>query len=294
MAINDIDISRVAQIGATLGEGPVWDSASALLWFVDIKKPRLYRYNEATKKLDHWDAPAEIGWALPSDDGRLLCGLQDGLYWFDPAQGTFSFRCHVEPDDPDNRLNDATTDPSGRIWFGSMDNGEAKNSGRFYKLDRDTPVPAGPDKISITNGPAVSPDGKTIYFTDTLGRKILKAAIDASGNVGATELFHAFAEGTGYPDGPVCDSQGNVWSCMYAGWGAICFDPAGKQIDFIRLPVANVTKLAFGGADLKTAYFTTAAQGLSAEERTAQPFAGDLFSCRMKIAGVRATPFRTS
>lgn len=293
MAVEAVAIKRVAQIGATLGEGPVWDSAKAWLWFVDIKKPRLYRYTEASGAIDHWDAPAEIGWALTCDDGRLLCGLQDGLYWFDPSTGTFAFRCAVEPDDPDNRLNDATTDPAGRIWFGSMDNGEAKDSGRFYKLDRDTPVPAGPDRISITNGPAVSPDGKIIYFTDTLGRKILKASIDAAGNVGPTDLFHAFAEGVGYPDGPVCDSEGNVWSCMYAGWGARCFNPQGKQIDFIRLPVANVTKLAFGGPDLKTAYFTTAAQGLSMKERAEQPFAGDLFSCRMNIAGVATTPFKT-
>jgi len=80
---------------------------------------------------------------------------------------------------------------------------------------------------------------------------------------------------------------------MYAGWGARCFNPQGKQIDFIRLPVANVTKLAFGGPDLKTAYFTTAAQGLSMKERAEQPFAGDLFSCRMNIAGVATTPFKT-
>lgn len=280
----------VAAPGATLGEGPIWDEARQCLWFVDIKRHHLYRLDPQSEKLDRWDTPGEIGWALPTDEGDMLCGLQDGLYRFDPAGATFAYFRAVEPQRPGNRLNDATTDPAGRVWFGSMDNGERDPSGRFYRMRGGRIDAVGPGPVCITNGPAVAPDGRTIYFTDTLARIIYAADLDAGGEVGEPHLFVRFGEEqAGYPDGPTVDAAGNVWTGMFAGWSALCFDPAGELIETVRFPVANITKLAFGGPDFATAYATTASKGLSAAELAAQPDAGHVFAFKPRIGGVAPT-----
>lgn len=283
MAISEPRV--VARLGATLGEGPVWDAQRGCLWFVDIKGKKLHRFDPTTAALTSADAPGEIGWALPADNGRLLCGLQSGLHWFDPDTRAFTFWRVVEPSLPGNRLNDACTDAQGRVWFGSMDNSERDASGWFYRLDAGQLDRVGPGPVSITNGPAVSPAGDRIYFTDTIGRRIWQAALHDDGSLGDARPFLTFTGDEGYPDGSITDVEGNVWVGFFAGDGARRFDPAGREIEFVRLPVANVTKLAFGGDGLRTLYATTAAKGLSAEERAAQPHAGDLFAFEARVPG---------
>jgi sugar lactone lactonase YvrE len=88
------------------------------------------------------------------------------------------------------------------------------------------------------------------------------------------------------------DSAGCVWIALYGGWGVRRYSADGTLLDFVRFPVANVTKIAFGGGDLRTAYATTAAKGLSAAERAAQTHAGDLFAFRVDVPGLPTPPVR--
>jgi sugar lactone lactonase YvrE len=275
----------VAFPSASLGEGPVWDAARQCLWFVDIKLRHLFRFAPGTAVLDQWTAPGEIGWALPADDGRLLCGLQDGLHWFDPASGQFAFWQAIESDLPGNRLNDACIGAGGEVWFGSMDNGCELATGSFYRLAAGRVERAGPGPFAITNGPAISPDGTTIYFTDTGAGQIWAATVGADGLPNRLRPFVTFSEAMGFPDGSITDAAGNLWVGCYAGWAARCFNPAGEEIARVDFPTANITKLAFGGADLATLYATSAHQEMSDAERTAQPLAGALFAFRPDIGG---------
>lgn len=284
----------VAFPSTSLGEGPVWDAGRQCLWFVDIKQRKLFRFDPASPTLEQWRAPGEIGWALPADDRLLLCGLQGGLHWFDATTGEFAAWLTVEPDLPGNRLNDACTDNSGAVWFGSMDNACVAETGSFYRLAVGHIEQVGPSKVAITNGPAIAPDGATIYFTDTLAGKIWAATIGPDGRPGALRPFVSFSGDMGHPDGSITDAAGNVWVGCYAGWAARCFNPAGEEIAKVDFPTANITKLAFGGPDLMTLYATSAHQEMSAEERVAQPLAGALFAFSPEIGGhslplVRAT-----
>lgn len=276
----------VARVGATLGEGPVWDVARNCLWFVDIKQHRLLRFDPASSTLASWNAPDQIGWALPAADGSLVAGIRGGLYRFDTRAGDFTLLTKVEASLPGNRLNDATVDRHGSIWFGSMDDSEERDSGFIYRYARGAITDSGLPPVSITNGPALSPDGRTLYHTDTLGRRIHASSLDSSSIPRETRLFATVEEGAGYPDGPTVDSEGCVWTGLFAGWAARRYAPDGKLIATIRFPVANVTKIAFGGADLKTVFATTARKGLGSAELAAQPDAGDLFSFRVDVPGV--------
>jgi sugar lactone lactonase YvrE len=276
--------SNVWDLHAELGEGPVWvDDA---LWFTDIKRNKVYRLTPSTGERHSWDCPEQVGFVLPTEDGRFVAGLQSGLHLFDPGTGKFEMIAEVEPESPGNRLNDGVVDPQGRLWFGTMDNDEKASSGAFYRFERGRLHRTGIDGICITNGPAVSPDGKILYHVDTLAGTLSACDLGEDGALGPSRPFARIDPKDGYPDGPTIDSEGCVWISLYAGWETRRYSPSGELIDRIRFPVANITKIAFGGDDLRTVYATTARQMLSAEEIAKQPEIGDLFQFRAEVPGV--------
>lgn len=277
---------------AALGEGPVWVARDAALWFVDIKRRQLHRYDPVSGERRTVAAPGQCGFVVPSGDGRFIAGLQGGLYRFDPATEAFDLLVAVEPDLPGNRLNDAVVDPHGYLWFGSMDDAEAIPSGSFYRLDDDGQVRPRGLGCAITNGPAFSPDGRTGYFVDTLARTVWAYDVDAHGHLDGRRLFAALDDGPGYPDGPAVDEDGHVWIGLYGGWGARRYSPGGTLVETIELPVANVTKLAFGGADGRTLFATSAAQRLDERELAGQPLAGALFAWPAPVRGLAGTEVR--
>jgi len=289
-----VKVESVAATQCMLGEGVLWDHTRGVVWFVDIKSHRLWQLDPASGATRHWQAPGQIGWVVPSTGSALLAGLQDGLYRFDPDSGAFTHLAAVPGEPAGNRLNDATTHSSGAVYFGSMDDGEEAPSGRFYRWLDGAITPAGPDGICITNGPAASPDGAAIYFTDTLAKTIVVAEIGADGLPGPARLFADTAAHVpdAYPDGPVVDSEGCVWTGLWNGWGVARFSPTGELLAKVDIPASNVTKLAFGGADLRTVYVTTARKGLSEAELAQQPLAGNLFAFRADVAGAPVTPVR--
>lgn len=280
---------RVCSVGATLGEGPVWVARENALWFVDIKEKLIYRFDPATGDLKSWAAPSQVGWVLPERGGGFVVGLQRGVERFDPATGGFTALVAPEAHLPGNRLNDATTDARGRILFGSMDDSEGDPTGRLYALDSTGVADTGLPPVSITNGPAVSPDGRTLYHTDTLGRVIHAVEVNDDGTLGAMRVFATIEDGAGYPDGPVVDSEGCLWTGLFLGWGVRRYAPDGVLLETVRLPVSNVTKIAFGGPNLMTAFVTTARKGLDAAALAGQPEAGDLFAFDVDVPGLPVT-----
>ena len=147
-------------VKATLGEGALWDAVRRKIWFVDIKGRRIHCCDEDGGARQSWDAPSQIGFLAPSDDGGMVCGLEDGLYRFVESDGAFIALARVEADLPGNRFNDGHVDAAGRLWFGSMDNGESEATGTLYRFDgAGQPARAMDAGYIITNGPAISPDG---------------------------------------------------------------------------------------------------------------------------------------
>ena len=276
----------VWELEAELGEGPVWVERDQALWFVDIKTHQVHRYDPATDERSSWKAPEQVGFVFPAARGGFVAGLQSGLYHFDERTGVFDLLVTIEGDKPDNRLNDGVVDPQGRLWFGTMDNNEKAKSGAFYCFADGDVRPTGIDDIAITNGPAVSPNGRILYFVDTLKGTITAADIRDDGSLGERRPFVKVDPKEGHPDGPTIDSEGCVWISLYAGWEARRYSPAGELVGSVRFPVANITKLAFGADDLRTAYATTARQLLKPQEIAKQPQIGDLFAFTADVAGV--------
>ncbi|HEX6397662.1 MAG TPA: SMP-30/gluconolactonase/LRE family protein [Steroidobacteraceae bacterium] len=271
-------------VEAILGEGPVWSAAENAVWFVDIKAPAIHRFDPATGGRRSWTAPARIGFLLPTRKG-WIAGLKTGLHSFNPETGNFTLLHVVEPHAPNNRLNDGFVDAEGFLWFGSMDDNEEDPSGALYQLCDEGCVRRDPGYV-VTNGPAESPDGKTLYHTDTLAGVIYAFDRTRSGLLSNKRVFVRLPAGSGYPDGPVVDSEGCVWTGVFGGWGLRRYSPTGELLGQIDLPCSAVTKAAFGDDDLKTLYITTAHVALNAEGRKQQPLAGGLFRARVEVPGL--------
>lgn len=269
-------------LACELGEGPLWWGGA--LWFTDIKGFKIHRFDPVSGAGRSWNAPVPVGFLAPLENGRFIAGAGTGLLEFDPASGIFQTLCVVEPHLPANRLNDGAVDAKGHLWFGSMDDREADASGALYRLGEAGPLVMD-FGIVITNGPAFSPDGRTLYHTDTLGKTIHVFDVADDGALSNKRLFVTIESGAGWPDGPAVDSQGCLWTGLFGGWAARRYAPDGQLMDEVRFPVANVTKLAFGGDDLRTVYATTAWKGLDADQRAAQPLAGGLFCFRADVPG---------
>jgi sugar lactone lactonase YvrE len=282
-------VELCVKVGAMLGEGPVWIDGA--LWFVDIKAPCIYRLRDG--KLDRWAAPSPVGWVMPVAGGGMLAGLKTGIARFDPADGSFVEPIEVEPGVPDNRLNDAVVGPDGTLWFGSMDDTEEHASGHFYRMSAGRVADTGLPPAIVTNGPAISPDGRTLYVTDTFAGTIHQAAINDDGSLGTARPFVTIDTKLGYPDGPTVDAEGCVWTGLFGGWSAQRYDPQGKLIGAVEFPVANITKIAFGGPDLRIGYATTAKWALDPAALDAQPMAGDVFMFDAGVAGVPTAHVRT-
>jgi D-xylonolactonase len=280
-----IAAEHLLKVGAELGEGPVW--IDGCLWFVDIKSNQIFRHDPVTVRTNSWNAPEHVGWVLPSHRGDLIAGLKSGPHRFSPCDGTFELIAQVDAHIPANRLNDAAIDCAGRLYFGTMDDNERKAMGRLFVLDQgairavDVPV------VVITNGPAIAPSGDRLYHVDTLGKLVWAHPTAADGAALPGTVFLRFDDDQGYPDGAICDAEGGLWICFYGGWAARRYDADGHQTHEVRFPVANVTKLSLGGSDGRTAYATTARQGLSPKELAEQPSAGDLFTFRVEFPAMR-------
>jgi sugar lactone lactonase YvrE len=284
----DIDIATqpvpLWEVGATLGEGVLWDAPAGQVWFVDIKGRRLHRCAADGSDQRSWDAPGQVSFVVRAIDGGLVVSLEDGLYRFIEDSGEFVPFVKVEADVDGNRFNDGHVDAQGRLWFGSMDDSEAERTGALYRFDGKNVVTMD-DGYIITNGPAVSPDGRTLYHTDTLDKRVYAFDLAEDGSLSNKRLFAEITDG-GWPDGMAVDAEGHVWIAVFRGWRIERRDPSGAKVGEVRFPCSNITKLAFAGDDLRTVYATSARKGLSAEELAQQPLAGALFTFRAGTAGL--------
>ncbi len=275
-------VRLVWDVGAALGEGPLWSPAEQALWFVDINGGMIHRYFPETGKGDSFYTSGKPSFIVPATGGGKIVGSESTIHRLtDDKLGdriaTIAMPAH-------NRTNDATVDTMGRLWLGTMDDNEARETGRLYCLDR-SDLHAMPATAIVTNGPAVTVDARTLYFVDSAGRRIWRYAVTDGPEIASPELFLQLGQADGYPDGIVLDSEDCLWVALWDGWGVRRYAPDGTLILEVALPCSRVTKIAFGGPDLRTAYVTTARTGLDVAELAHQPFAGGLFAFDACVAG---------
>lgn len=272
-----IDVAVAGQ--DQLGETPLWCDRTQKLWWVDIERPRLRWFDPATGADGQSPLPGTFaGTQALAADGRRLLAEDLVLYALDLETGARADIASVEPG-LDNRLNDGRVDARGRFWVGTMDNQLHRPAGSLYRIDPDGTTTAMAGDVIVSNGIAFSPDGRTLYFTDT--RRHLSFAYDLDldeGAIGSRRLLADHTATGDRPDGACVDVDGCVWMAFFAGGRIVRHRPDGRIDRTIPLPVTNPTCLCFGGDDLKTLFVTSATKFLTPAQRAAEPMAGALFA----------------
>lgn len=278
---------------ALLGEGLCWSVAQQSLYWVDILGERLMRLHGRTGQRTVWSLGDTISAvAERATAPGLIVALGHRIAFFDPSDGTLHTLHEVEPDLPGNRFNDGKCDAQGRFWVGSMDVGCRATTGSLYRVESDgvtTSIAcAWPAGFPVINGPAWSPDGRTLWLNDTARNFIYRAEFDpADGTLANPGVWLRFAKGDGYPDGMTTDRDGRLW---IAHWGGACVTchagDDGRELARITLPTSNITNVAFGGPLLRTLFISSAATELSTQQHAAQPLAGALFAVETEATGL--------
>ena len=280
----------VGKSKAILGEGPVWDESSNTLYWVDIKGRALHAHTPGSNVDRCVNLSIEVSAVAPRIGGGLIAATRNGFAFLDPQDGRLDQIEDPEAEFPDNRFNDGTVDNLGNFIAGTMHDLERENTGSVYCLDSEGAVKPLFGGYIVCNGPAFSPDGCTLYFSNSSEREILAFPYDAGiPDVGKPRLFAKITEAHGYPDGLAVDLDGCVWCAHWDGGGVSRFSPQGEFLQFFALPIPRVTSCAFGGSDYEQLYITTASWGLSSVQQQESPLSGSLF---VVTPGVKGMPSR--
>lgn len=282
------------------GEGIVWDAARERLIWTDIHGSETWTHDPATGGSRRWTVPDRVGVLAPCDSGQVLLGLAKGLYLADLDHGDASVSVQklvdVELDQPTTRLNDGATDRNGNLVFGTMNEAAGHAPiGSIYQYSSARGLRrVNLQRVGIPNSICFSLDGQTMWFCDSLERKIRCCEYDAeSAGVRNVRVFAELSHDQGLPDGSTIDADGCLWNAEWAGAVVRRYSPDGVVDRVVPIPTKNPTCVAFGDADLRTLYVTSSRQDHTDEELQRTPDAGGVFRIRIgDIGGLVDTPFR--
>jgi L-arabinonolactonase len=280
---------------ALLGESTCWDPKTQCLWWLDIHGRAVHRYDPANSRTQTFPTPQRPGCLALRESGGLVLAMGGGFHFFDPATGLFESIVQVEADLPDSRMNDGKTDRQGRFWSGSMFESEARAPrpiGSLYSLSPDLTCHKAVSGFTCFNGLAWSPDNRTIYFADSATPYVWAADFDiATGSLENRRVFIDLSSMNGICDGATVDAEGCYWLTMPFRSKVQRYDPSGRLMVTIELPVDTPTCCEFGGPTLDTLYVTTATLGRTPAELKDQPWAGCLLAIDVGVRGLPACAF---
>jgi D-xylonolactonase len=285
--------SIVADTHCHTGEGPLYHPDEGVVYFLDIPRADLYRYDPDDGSHERvLDADGAIGGFTIQDDGDLLLFCDEGRIqpWSredglgDPVDASIDGEGAA-------RFNDVIADPAGRVFAGTMHREEpAEHPGSLYRLDTDGSLTEVETDLPIPNGMGFTPDRERLYFTETVEGHIYRYDYDESrGALTDREVFVDANDVSGNPDGMTVDAEGDVWSAFWDGSRIARYDPDGDELERVEFPAKKVSAVTFGGEKYDTAYVTTAlgpGEGSPGTREEEGSGAGALFAVDLGVGGV--------
>lgn len=281
----DLRAELVLDAHAILGEGPVWDAESGVLWWVDIEGRQIHRFDPSTRADGTIPSPSMVGAVALGARGGLVAALADGVYTVDVASG--AFERIIELGEPAHvRSNESKCDPAGRLLVGTMAYDYAP-IGSLYSIEAGGSIRRLLGGLEIANGMAWSADGGTFYYIDSPTRRVDAFDYDlANGSIARRRPWLEFDDPIAKPDGMAIDSEGGLWIAFWDAGEVRRYVPDRSLDVVVRVPAQQVTSAVFGGADLRDLYITTATTELTSAQLAEQPLAGGLFHARIPAAGL--------
>ena len=279
------------KIKCILGEGTLWVKEHNSIYFVDIKRKKIFCLNIKSKKKKIFNVNKEIGFIAHIKKDIFILGLQGELRIQNLKSKKILKSIPVEPQLKLNRINDGKTDPEGNLWFGTMDNLERKiEKGSLYKLDKNLVITKVDKNYRITNGPAFI-DKFNFYHTDSPKKKIYKIKINKKNQIISKKIFIKLSIEDGSPDGMTLDKNKNLWVAHFRGACISVFNSRAKLIHKINFPAKNITNCAFGGKNNQQLFVSTATKGMTKGDIRKFSYSGCLFSINTNAKGILQKKF---
>jgi sugar lactone lactonase YvrE len=286
-----------APTGDRCGEGVLWHFGEKVLYWTDINRFLIHRFDPASACVKSWlfDEVVTAVLLTSREDVLAVCLGSRVILW-EPEKDVRRDQGFVLPNWPTVRLNDAAVDPRGSLWVGSMrnnvnaDGSEGKAGGTdgvLFRIDPDGSVTEIEDRIGISNTLVWSPDQKRFYFGDTLANAIWSYTYDNRTGAIRKTKNHLGSFPRGQPDGSTIDADGFIWNCRWDGGCIVRVAPGGEVDYVVEMPTRNITNCTFGGKDLDLLYITTAASPDKSDR-----LAGSLFAIKTSVRGLPENRFR--
>lgn len=270
-----MDIQRIGTMRCGVGESPVWHAGEQALYWTDIPGRALWRWNPSDGQASHWALPEQAGCLAMRREGGFLLAMEHGIHALPRlpaggAAGAPDLLAAVRHAAPGMRFNDGRCDRQGRFWAGTMvqDMSLAQAAGRLYRYARGELQASAMGPFVTPNGMAFSPDGRTMYLSDSHPSVQTVWACDYDVDAGVPGQRRVFIDKlpAGRPDGAAVDADGCYWICGNDAGMLYRYTPEGRLDRRIELPVAKPAMCAFGGAGLDTLFITTIRQPTSAPD----------------------------
>ncbi len=292
----DYDIRPLGAHRCLLGESPLWHPDEQQFYCVDIPGRQVLRWREGADAPDVFPQAAEPGCIAARQGGGLIVARRDGLWALDTASGALTPLAAPPYDPARQRYNDGKPDAAGRFWIGALSDAREPEAA-LWRIDA-AGAHAQLDGIVTSNGLAWSPNGRSVYRSDTKAHTVWRHDFDAeAGTLGEAQVFARFeprAAGQplesygGRPDGAAVDESGAYWVAMFEGARLLRYAADGQLLEDIALPVRCPTMPCFGGPDRRTLFITTACDKRPADELAREPWAGAVLTLRVTVPGLPA------
>jgi len=263
-------------------EGPLWDAPRGLL-FADATVGGVRALQDDGSVRDVVLHRRGIGGLALHEDGGIVIGGRNIAIKRDVAEGESPTIVMLE-NDPDNDIvgfNDMAVDAAGRIYVGSLafvaTEARSGKTGSLFVIDLDGSARVLADDVLLTNGLGFSPDGKTLYHSDSMRHVVYAYDVLENGDVGPRRPF--IESGEAMPDGLVVDSAGTVWVALPHTGTVTGYDPLGKAVGQFTIDKPMVTSMCFGGPDLRDFYI------VSGSEHSGSDAAGSVYRARVDVPG---------
>jgi sugar lactone lactonase YvrE len=269
---------------AELGEGPRWHAGERRLYWVDIARRELHRFDPATGQDEGRTFAQPVGCFAFRKGGGLVLAMADGFALLDGWDAEpVPFGEQVLAGRDDYRFNDGRTDPWGRFWAGSVDMTKQTGEAALYRLDPDGEVTWIEGEMLTCNGAAFNADASRFAHANTPSHALrMYDVVDRK--LANRRLFHQWPIGEGRPDGGSFDETGCYWTALFDGGRVARLLPEGEVLAEVALPVSRPTMIVFGGDDRRTAFVTSA-------RKEGEPLSGGIFSFRVDATGVAEWEF---
>ena len=266
--------------GYGLVEGPTWISGKGLV-FSDVQGGGVHCLTESGEVITVFPHRRGIGGiARHADNGLVVGGRNIAFKCF--AGGDTVVLLERDPEHGNVGYNDLTTDPAGRVYVGSLgspvfEEGE-QLPGNLHVIDLDGSTRIVAEDVLLTNGLGFSPDGRTLYHSDSRRQTVHCYDVRGNGDLGPKRTFAALDDGA--PDGLAVSTDGAVWVAVAGGGCVAVFESNGRPHRRIPVSVPMCTSVCFGGDDLMDLYVVTGSDGVEGDRQ------GSVYRQRVGVAGL--------